>query len=214
MDLIYPFQLDDISKVEQIINRRIFGERRKKQRDRLMTMRNRDDKRRDQSRRTEPRRDDRRDDRRNRKEEGRDCRVIVAEADSEEEEFNQRATSSYDSGSYWSHEDQSSGGDSAYDSDCMDTGFVNDKSKNTGRRENSARGRNDSSRDRNNSASRPSRPYDRRIAGMDRAIVRHTSRVELAEVLDTRLTNAADTASSASRLTKWVSLNCSTATRS
>ncbi|KAG3113982.1 hypothetical protein PI124_g17483 [Phytophthora idaei] len=44
----------------------------------------------------------------------------------------------------------------------MDTGFVSDKSKNTGRRENSARGRDDSSRDRTNSANRPSRPFDRR----------------------------------------------------
>ncbi|KAG2895383.1 hypothetical protein PC117_g23269 [Phytophthora cactorum] len=44
MDLIYPLQLEDIGKVEQIINRRMLDEKRKKQRDRLTTMRSRDNK--------------------------------------------------------------------------------------------------------------------------------------------------------------------------
>ncbi|KAG3104427.1 hypothetical protein PI125_g13602 [Phytophthora idaei] len=47
---------------------------------------------------------------------------------------------------------------------------------------------------------------------MDRAIVPRTARVLLAEVLDTRLTTAADAASSASKPTKWVNASCSAAT--
>ncbi|KAF1782531.1 hypothetical protein GQ600_21880 [Phytophthora cactorum] len=84
------------------------------------------------------------------------------EANSEEEESNRQPPSSYDSEGDWSLEDQSSGDDSAYDRGYVDTGFVSDNSRNTGRRENSARGRDDSSRDRSNSANRPSRPFDRR----------------------------------------------------
>ncbi|KAG2815178.1 hypothetical protein PC112_g13991 [Phytophthora cactorum] len=170
MVLVYPLPLDDISKVEQVINRRILGEKRKKQCDRLVTMRSRYVKRKEQSRRAEPHRedrrdgnrDDRRDDRRNHKQDSRQRRVTVAEANSEEEESNRRPPSSYDSEGDWSLEVQSSEDDSAYGSDYMDTGFVSDKSKNTGRRESSARGRDDSSRDRTNSANRPSRPFDRR----------------------------------------------------
>ncbi|KAG2801681.1 hypothetical protein PC116_g17940 [Phytophthora cactorum] len=133
-------------------------------------MRSRYVKRKEQSRRAEPHRedrrdgnrDDRRDDRRNHKQDSRQRRVTVAEANSEEEESNRRPPSSYDSEGDWSLEVQSSEDDSAYGSDYMDTGFVSDKSKNTGRRESSARGRDDSSRDRTNSANRPSRPFDRR----------------------------------------------------
>ncbi|KAF1775478.1 hypothetical protein GQ600_4174 [Phytophthora cactorum] len=65
----------------------------------------------------------------------RQRRVTVAEANSEEEESNRRPPSSYDSEGDWSLEVQSSEDDSAYGSDYMDTGFVSDKSKNTGRRE-------------------------------------------------------------------------------
>ncbi|POM75447.1 LOW QUALITY PROTEIN: Hypothetical protein PHPALM_7450 [Phytophthora palmivora] len=35
MDMLYPLQLNDIHRVEQIINKKILGEKRKKQRDRL-----------------------------------------------------------------------------------------------------------------------------------------------------------------------------------
>ncbi|GMF61196.1 unnamed protein product [Phytophthora fragariaefolia] len=39
MDLLYPLQLADIQRVEQIINKKILGEKRKKQRDRLVASR-------------------------------------------------------------------------------------------------------------------------------------------------------------------------------
>ncbi|KAG2798742.1 hypothetical protein PC119_g23040 [Phytophthora cactorum] len=86
----------------------------------------------------------------------------VADADLEEEGFDRRPSIRYASESEWSDDDQSSGNDSAYASDYKDAGFVSNKGMKTGRRENSARDRNDSSQDRNNSASQPSRPYDRR----------------------------------------------------
>ncbi|KAG3030993.1 hypothetical protein PC128_g5534 [Phytophthora cactorum] len=64
MDLICPLQLDDISKGEQVINHRILGEKRKKQRDRLVTIRSRHNKQKHQSCRAELRLDDRQDERR------------------------------------------------------------------------------------------------------------------------------------------------------
>ncbi|KAG2778145.1 hypothetical protein PC129_g20292 [Phytophthora cactorum] len=112
--------------------------------------------------RLDGRRDDRRDDGRCHKEKRRDRRVTVADADLEEEGFDRRPSIRYASESEWSDDDQSSGNDSAYASDYKDAGFVSNKGMKTGRRENSARDRNDSSQDRNNSASQPSRPYDRR----------------------------------------------------
>ncbi|GMF58199.1 unnamed protein product [Phytophthora fragariaefolia] len=39
MDLLYPLQLADIQRVEQIINKKILGEKRKKQRDRMVAIR-------------------------------------------------------------------------------------------------------------------------------------------------------------------------------
>ncbi|GMF43989.1 unnamed protein product [Phytophthora fragariaefolia] len=39
MDLLYPLQLADIQRDEQIINKKILGEKRKKQRDRLVASR-------------------------------------------------------------------------------------------------------------------------------------------------------------------------------
>ncbi|KAG3180298.1 hypothetical protein C6341_g7007 [Phytophthora cactorum] len=122
-------------------------------------MRSRDNKRKDQDRRADSHRDGRRDARRTRKEESRDHRVTI---DSGEEDFDRRPPSSYESESEWSDDDQSSGDDSENDSDYMDAGFGSGKSKNAGRRENSARDCSDSSQDRNNSASRPPRPYGRR----------------------------------------------------
>ncbi|GMF44359.1 unnamed protein product [Phytophthora fragariaefolia] len=74
MDLLYPMRLDDIERVEKIINTKILGEKRKRQRDRLSGSRNRDSRRDESQRRLEStrltegrrseRRDDRRDDRR------------------------------------------------------------------------------------------------------------------------------------------------------
>ncbi|KAE9274476.1 hypothetical protein PF008_g29582 [Phytophthora fragariae] len=58
MDLLYPLQLADIQRVEQIINKKILGEKRKKQRDRMVSNRTRDTRRGDNSRRGESRRDD------------------------------------------------------------------------------------------------------------------------------------------------------------
>ncbi|KAE9166583.1 hypothetical protein PF004_g29106 [Phytophthora fragariae] len=75
MDLLYPLQLADIQRVEQIINKKILGEKRKKQRDRMVSNRTRDTRRSDNSRRGESRRDDRRI----RRDDSRDRRVAVAE---------------------------------------------------------------------------------------------------------------------------------------
>ncbi|POM79388.1 Hypothetical protein PHPALM_2960 [Phytophthora palmivora] len=74
MDMLYPLQLNDIHRVEQIINKKILGEKRKKQRDRLVSMRSRDEMRRD-DRRNDRRRDDKRDGRRDDK---RDTRTDTA----------------------------------------------------------------------------------------------------------------------------------------
>ena len=90
--------------MEQIINRRILGEKRKKQRDRLVIGRGRDDKRKDQSRRDE-RRDGRRDEKRSRKEENRDRRVTFVDADSDGEELlDQNPPSPYNSEDEWDDE--------------------------------------------------------------------------------------------------------------
>ncbi|GMF58126.1 unnamed protein product [Phytophthora fragariaefolia] len=105
MDLLYPLQLADIQRVEQIINKKILGEKRKKQRDRLVASRvgearrNDGPQRRDVSRRGDIRRDHRdgrrgetheprreagreprRDDRRSRRDDNRERRVTVANA--------------------------------------------------------------------------------------------------------------------------------------
>ncbi|KAG6619287.1 putative polyprotein [Phytophthora cinnamomi] len=55
MDLLYPQQLEDIKKVEKIINQKILGERRKKQRGLLVGARSRDGKRLEPTRRNESR---------------------------------------------------------------------------------------------------------------------------------------------------------------
>ncbi|POM76226.1 Hypothetical protein PHPALM_6565 [Phytophthora palmivora] len=60
MDMLYPLRLNDIRRVEQIINKKILGEKRKKQRDRLISGRSRDELRRD-DRLNDQRRDDKRD---------------------------------------------------------------------------------------------------------------------------------------------------------
>ncbi|GMF62079.1 unnamed protein product [Phytophthora fragariaefolia] len=97
MDLLYSLQLADIQRVEQIINKKILGEKSKKQRDRLVASRvgearrNDDPQRRDISRRSDIRRDhrggrrgepheSRRDDLRSRRDDNRERRVTVADA--------------------------------------------------------------------------------------------------------------------------------------
>ncbi|GMF62210.1 unnamed protein product [Phytophthora fragariaefolia] len=107
MDLLYPMRLDDIERVEKIINTKIHGEKRNRQRDRLSGSRSRDGRRVESQRRAETtrpnenrkserrddrreyRRDDRReyrrDDRRTRREDGRDRRVTVAVTSDDEE---------------------------------------------------------------------------------------------------------------------------------
>ncbi|GMF62359.1 unnamed protein product [Phytophthora fragariaefolia] len=105
MDLLYPLQLADIQRVEQIMNKKILGEKRKKQRDRLVASRvgearrNDGPQRRDVSRRGDIRRDhrdgrqgethesrreagreSRRDDRRSRRDDSYERRVTVADA--------------------------------------------------------------------------------------------------------------------------------------
>ncbi|POM76595.1 Hypothetical protein PHPALM_6149 [Phytophthora palmivora] len=53
MDMLYPLQLNDIHRVEQIINEKILGDKRRKQRNRLVSGRNRDELRRDDRRTTD-----------------------------------------------------------------------------------------------------------------------------------------------------------------
>ncbi|POM75494.1 Hypothetical protein PHPALM_7400 [Phytophthora palmivora] len=50
MDMLYPLQFNDIHRVEQIINKKILGEKRKKQRDQLVSGRSRDELHRDERR--------------------------------------------------------------------------------------------------------------------------------------------------------------------
>ncbi|EGZ27104.1 hypothetical protein PHYSODRAFT_476005 [Phytophthora sojae] len=99
MDLLYPQQLADIKKVEKIINQKILGKRRKKQRDCLIGGRSRDAKRTDsprhsEARRSELRRDDRRerrrDDRRSRRDDGRDRRLATALLEDDPYELTER----------------------------------------------------------------------------------------------------------------------------
>ncbi|GMF36212.1 unnamed protein product [Phytophthora fragariaefolia] len=97
MDLLYPLQLADIQRLEQIINKKILGEKRNKQWDRLVASRvgearhNDGPQRRDVSRRGDIHRDhpdgrrgetheSHRDDRRSRRDDNRERRVTVAHA--------------------------------------------------------------------------------------------------------------------------------------
>ncbi|EGZ26803.1 hypothetical protein PHYSODRAFT_255248 [Phytophthora sojae] len=127
-------QLTDIKKVEKIINQKILGKRRKKQRDRLIGSRSREAKRTDSPRHSEARRSEpRRDDRRSRRDDGRDHRLATAllEDDpyelAERRQFNRRSNL-YDLDSDRSDGSQLSYSDSAVDSedDYIDTGFTSD----------------------------------------------------------------------------------------
>ncbi|KAE9062219.1 hypothetical protein PF010_g29495 [Phytophthora fragariae] len=96
MDQLYPQRLSDIQRVEKIINQKLLGDKRKKQRDRTTSSRARESRRDDGNRRSESkcsdgyrekRRDDQRDrreDRRGRRSEDRDRRVTLADASVED----------------------------------------------------------------------------------------------------------------------------------
>ncbi|KAL4140282.1 hypothetical protein PRNP1_014567 [Phytophthora ramorum] len=176
MDLLYPQRLSDIHKVEKIINQRLLGEKRKKQRDRLSTARSREprrgDSRNDPSRRSESRRDnrrddrrddrrDRRDERRSRREDDRDRRVTLADASVNDlwaALDNHRATGDtdlYDSSNGGSDLDQLSESESDYGSDYIDAGNTRDRPR-------SSNERGESYRARQNSANRPDRSNERR----------------------------------------------------
>ncbi|GMF27709.1 unnamed protein product [Phytophthora fragariaefolia] len=177
MDLLYPLQLADIQRVEQIINKKILGEKRKKQRDRLVASRVGEGRgsdgpqRRDVSRRSGIRRDhrdgrrgetheSRRDDRRSRRDDSRKRRVTVAEPTVDDlyrgGEPRQLSRRSHSRDSSSSASAYGLSGDSGSDSDhswnYVDAGAVSDRSVGNS---DSATGRRDS---RDN---RPARRDDR-----------------------------------------------------
>ncbi|KAE9063173.1 hypothetical protein PF010_g29106 [Phytophthora fragariae] len=92
MDQLYPQRLSNIQRVEKIINQKLLGDKRKKQRDRTISSRARESRRDDGNRRSESKRSDgyrekrrddqrdRREDRRGRRSEDRDRRVTLADA--------------------------------------------------------------------------------------------------------------------------------------
>ncbi|KAE8965429.1 hypothetical protein PR002_g28680 [Phytophthora rubi] len=96
MDQLYPQRLSDIQRVEKIINQKLLGDKRKKQRDRTTSSRARESRRDDGNRRSESKRSDgyrekrrddqrdRREDRRGRRSEDRDRRVTLADASVED----------------------------------------------------------------------------------------------------------------------------------
>ncbi|GMF52074.1 unnamed protein product [Phytophthora fragariaefolia] len=147
MDLLYPMRLDDIERVEKIINTKILGEKRKRQRDRLS-----DDRRDD-------RRDYRRDDRRTRRDDGRDRRVTVAVTSDDEEGDAVKCQpsrrlgqldyddddSDYDREGYLDSEEES-------DHDYIDAGLADEKSRSGNAREDSSRTQRNSARQQPNSA--------------------------------------------------------------
>ncbi|GMF27075.1 unnamed protein product [Phytophthora fragariaefolia] len=136
MDLLYPMRLDDIERVEMIINTKILGEKRK----------------RDATGRY------RRDDRRTRREDGRDRRVTVAVTSDDEEgdkvecQPSQRLgqldyaddDSDYDREDYLDSEKES-------DHDYINAGLANEKSRSGNSREDSARPQRNSARTQWNS---------------------------------------------------------------
>ncbi|GMF47171.1 unnamed protein product [Phytophthora fragariaefolia] len=153
MDLLYPLQLADIQRVEEIINKKILGEKRKKQRGCLVASRvgearrNDGPQRRDVSRRGDIRRDhrdgrrgetheSRQDDRRSRRDESRERRVTLAVATVDDlyrgSEPLQLSRRSHSRGSSSSASAYGLSGDSGSDSDqswnYVDAGAVSDRS--------------------------------------------------------------------------------------
>ncbi|GMF64323.1 unnamed protein product [Phytophthora fragariaefolia] len=177
MDLLYPMRLDDIERVENIINTKILGEERKRQRDRLSGSRSRDVRRVESQRRAEAtrpnesrkseRRDDRRDDRREyrrddrrtRREDGRDRRVTVAVTSDDEEGDDVECQPSRRLGQLDYDDDDSDYGRDGYpDSeeesghDYIDAGLADEKSRSGNAREDSSRTQRNSARQQPNSA--------------------------------------------------------------
>ncbi|KAJ8571562.1 hypothetical protein ON010_g5275 [Phytophthora cinnamomi] len=145
MDVLYPLQLTDIQRVEQIINKKILGENRKKQRDRMISSRGSETRRGDNTRRDdrrESRRDDRRDPRRDdcrsRCDESRGRRVNVVDASvenlyhgSDSRQSSRRASESESSrseGGYSNFSDV----DSDESQDHVDAGAESDQSSGRG----------------------------------------------------------------------------------
>ncbi|GMF39382.1 unnamed protein product [Phytophthora fragariaefolia] len=152
MDLLYPMRLDDIERVEKIINTKILGEKRKRQCDRLSGSRSRDNRRAESQRRLESnrltesrrserrddrrddRRDYRRDDRRTRRDDVRDRRVTVAATSDDEEEDRMEYQPSRRLSQHDYDDDESDYGREAYsdsegesDHDCIDAGLADEK---------------------------------------------------------------------------------------
>ncbi|KAE9220393.1 hypothetical protein PF002_g15905 [Phytophthora fragariae] len=142
MDQLYPQRLSDIQRVEKIINQKLLGDKRKKQRDRTASTRVRESLRDDGNRRCESRRNDgcrekrhddkrdRRDDHRGRRSEDRERRVTLADASVENlrAALDERRTSHkanfYDSSSEGSEGDAAAESSSHSDSDYIDAGVT------------------------------------------------------------------------------------------
>ncbi|KAE9258873.1 hypothetical protein PF001_g33215, partial [Phytophthora fragariae] len=142
MDQLYPQRLSDIQRVEKIINQKLLGDKRRKQRDRTASSRVRESHRDDGNRRSESRRNDgyrekrhdnkrdRRDDRRGRRSEDRERRVTLADASVEDlrAALDERRTSHkanfYDSSSEGSEGDAAAETSSHSDSDYIDAGVT------------------------------------------------------------------------------------------
>ncbi|GMF44535.1 unnamed protein product [Phytophthora fragariaefolia] len=171
MDLLYPMRLDDIERVEKIINTKILGEKRKRQRDRLSGSRSRDSRRVESQRRLEStrltessrreRRDDRRDDRRDyrrydrrtRRDDGRDRRVTVA------------ATADYDDDESGYSREAYTDSEGGSDHDYIDAGLADEKGRGRNAREDSTRSQKNSTRTQRSSA----RPHDSSTVQWDSA---------------------------------------------
>ncbi|POM67755.1 LOW QUALITY PROTEIN: Hypothetical protein PHPALM_16183, partial [Phytophthora palmivora] len=237
MDMLYPLQLNDIHRVEQIINKKILGEKRKKQRDRLVSGRSRDEMRRDDRRsdrrredkcdarrddKREVRREDRRSDRR--REEIRDRRINTADYVVEElygstghAEVSRGRLSrdaelydAEDSDGYIAY-GQGEDAESEVDADYVDTGFTSDRGGSARIPRNSARSFRGSTegRDRRDT-SRERQQY----GPCDAWGTSNMGLALLAEAWATRLTFVGDGASSANKSMKSANVNSSAATRS
>ncbi|KAE8875756.1 hypothetical protein PF003_g40084 [Phytophthora fragariae] len=137
---LYPQRLSDIQRVEKIINQKLLGDKRKKQRDRTAIGRVRESRRDDGNRRSESKRSDgyrkrrrddqrdRREDRRGRRSEDRERRVTLSDASVEDlraaldERRASHETNFYDSFSEGSDKDAAAESSSDSGSDYIDAG--------------------------------------------------------------------------------------------
>ncbi|KAE8964794.1 hypothetical protein PR001_g28593 [Phytophthora rubi] len=162
MGQLYPQRLSDIQRVEKIINQKLLGDKRKKQRDRTATGRVRESRRDDENRRSESKRSDgyrdrrrddqrdRREDRRGRRSEDRERRVTLADASVEDlraaldERRASHETNFYDSFSEGSDKDAAAEASSDSGSDYIDAGAAAESKRpsyrggSSGARQNSA----------------------------------------------------------------------------